>query len=85
MQIFNTDRTQLFAALETIPTDRPNRTDETQLTFAKLSPNVPTMPISWFYPGETAGDQLVYSPQQERQLSGGNQTTVLARNIPQVE
>lgn len=79
VQIFNADRTQLILALEVIPAERMNVTDDTQLTFGRVS-NRPLMLTSWFYPGETSGHEFVYSPQQESQLSEGNQITVMARN-----
>lgn len=85
VQIFNTDRTQLFATLEANTTERPNMTEDAQLTFAKPSPNEPMMLISWFYPDQTAGHRFVYSPQEESRLAGANRVTVMARNAPQVE
>src|SRR5689334_7256205 len=79
VEIFNADRTQLLATLEAVPTQRLNVTDDTQLTFGRVS-NRPFMLMSWFYPGELFGHQFIYSPQQESQLSEGSQITVMARS-----
>jgi len=82
VQIFNADRTQLFATLEANATERPNITKDTQLTFANLSPNRPITLISWFYPDQTEGHRFVYSSEQESQMIGASRTTVMARNAP---
>jgi hypothetical protein len=79
VEIFNADRTQLLATLETAPAQRLNVTDDTQLTFGRVS-NRPLMLMSWFYPGEFFGHQFVYSPQQKSQISEGSQITVMARS-----
>jgi hypothetical protein len=79
VEVFNADRTQLLATLQTITTERLNMTDDTQLTFGRV-PNRPIMLMSWFYPGQPLGHQFVYSPQQESQLSEGSQITVMARS-----
>lgn len=86
VQIFNTDRTQLLATVEANSTERPSMSEgNTQMTFAKLSPNEPILLVSWFYPDQTDGDRFVYSPQQESQIAGANRITVMARTAPQVE
>ncbi len=85
MQVFDRDRTQLLGTFLTLPTERPNLSDDVQLTFGRVSANAPMMAVSWFYPGEATGHELVYSPQRQSQLSEGDQITVLARNVPEVE
>ena len=77
IEVFNADRTQLLATVETIPTQRLNATDDTQLTFGRVF-NRPLILMSWFYPGEVVGHQFIYSPQQESQLSEGSRITVTA-------
>lgn len=79
VQVFNENRMQLLATMETIPTERANTTGETQLTFGRVS-NRPLILESWFYPGERLGHQFIYSPQLESRLSEGNQVTVTARS-----
>jgi hypothetical protein len=79
VQIYNADQTQVLLTLEAIPAERPNITDNTQLTFGRVH-NRPLMLMSWFYPGETLGHEFLYSPRQESQLSEGRQITVMARS-----
>ena len=79
VQVFNANRTQLLATMETISTERPDITSNTQLTFGRVS-NRPLLLISWFYPGENIGHQFVYSPQLESRLSEGSHVTVTARS-----
>jgi hypothetical protein len=79
VEIYNADRTQLLATVETITTQRSDISDDTQLTFGRVS-NRPLMLISWFYPGRLLGHEFVYSPQQESLLSEGSQITVFARS-----
>jgi len=79
VEVFNANRTQLLATMETISTERPDITSNTQLTFGRVS-NRPLMLVSWFYPGEKIGHQFVYSPQLESRLSEGSQITVTARS-----
>jgi hypothetical protein len=79
VQIFNADHTQVLLTLQAIPAQRTNITDDTQLTFGQVY-DQPLMLTSWFYPGETFGHEFLYSPQQESQLSEGNQITVMARS-----
>ena len=79
VQVFNANRTQLLATMETISTERPDITSNTQLTFGRVS-NSRLLLISWFYPGENIGHQFVYSPQLESRLSEGSQVTVTARS-----
>jgi hypothetical protein len=80
VQVFNADRTQLLDTIQTISTDRPNATSNTQLTFGKISNKQPVMLMSWYYPGDTIGHEFLYSPKRESQLSEGRQITVMARS-----
>lgn len=84
MQVFNSNRTQLLDTVETNTTERSNLSDDVQLTFSKLSPNRPILLVSWFYPDRKDGHRLVYSHQQENQLSDAGRTTVFGRTAPQV-
>jgi hypothetical protein len=78
VQIFSADRTRLIATLETVPTERSGRTGRTELTFVKLSPNVPAMLTGWFYPRRATGHEFVYSPKRERRVSGSEEIAVFA-------
>lgn len=81
VEVFNADRTELLATVQTISADRLNVTDKTQLTFGRVSNDRPIMLMSWFYPGETIGREFLYSPQRASQLSEGNSVTVIASAV----
>jgi hypothetical protein len=85
VQIFNLDRTQVLASIQTIPTIRPGATDHSELTFAEQSQKQPIALISWFYPGRVTGHEFVYAPREEARLSESEQITVMAQSAPLVE
>jgi len=84
VQVFNADRTHLYATMETIPSIRSNTTDDSELTFAKQSPKQPLALMSWFYPDRLTGHEFLYSPRQESRFSESQQITVMAQPAHQV-
>jgi hypothetical protein len=85
VRIFNADRTQLVATLETIPTQRPEANSHSELVFAEQSQNQPMALISWFYPGRVTGHEFLYSPREEARLGEDEQITVMALPAPLVQ
>jgi hypothetical protein len=53
VQIFNSDRSVLYATVLTINTESLTTTDKTTITFAEREPMQPQTILSWFYPGRT--------------------------------
>jgi len=84
LEIFNVDRTQLYATLQTIPTIRPATSDDSQLTFAEQSHRQPLALMSWFYPDRLTGHEFLYSPREESRFSEGQQITLMAQPAAQV-
>jgi hypothetical protein len=84
VQIFNVDRTQLYATVQTIPTIRTATSDNSQLTFAEQSQRQPLALMSWFYPDRLTGHEFLYSPREESRFSEGQQITLMAQPAPQV-
>ena len=78
VQIFNADRTQLYATLQTVAAERPNPTGDTVVTFAEQGPGRPEALLKWFYPGNMTGNKFVYSPQEEKELAQDKQQTIMA-------
>jgi DNA-binding beta-propeller fold protein YncE len=78
VQIFNLDRTMLYATILTINTERSNPTDDTSITFANRGSMQPETIVSWFYPGDESGHEFVYSNQEERELGQVKHHTVMA-------
>src|SRR5438128_627403 len=66
VQILNADETHIYATLETISDDRVDPSDKTVVTFEERQKGSPEAIKSWFYPGDTIGEEFVYMP------SGGN-------------
>jgi len=69
IQIFNEDKTELYATVLAIPNYRLAVTDKTIITFAERPAGKPQAVKAWFYPGEKFGHQFVYPKQQAVELA----------------
>ena len=78
IEVFNSDRSTLYATILTINTERSNPTDDTAITFANRGSMQPETIVSWFYPGDELGHEFVYSNQEERELAQVKHYTVMA-------
>jgi Protein of unknown function (DUF2911) len=78
VQVFNADRTVLYATLETIATDRPEPTDHTVVALAEPGAGQPDVLLKWFYPGRETGKEFLYPQQKEKELAQDKQQTVMA-------
>lgn len=78
VEIFNSDRTDLYATVQTITAERVHPTDDTAVTLAKQGPGKPDALLKWFYPGREVGNEFVYSKQEEKALAQGTQQTIVA-------
>jgi hypothetical protein len=74
IQIFNADRTTLYATLQTVPVERSEATGDTAITLAEPENGQPVL-VKWFYPGLLTGHEFVYPKQQEQQMSQAKQET----------
>jgi Protein of unknown function (DUF2911) len=83
VQIFNANRTVLYATLQTVSTDRPEPTDHTVVAVAEQGAGQPDVLLKWFYPGLETGNEFVYPKQKERELAQDKKQTVVA-NQPTV-
>ena len=77
VQIFNADRTVLYATLQTIPTERQEPTGNTVVTLAEQGTEKPEALLKWFYPGRETGNEFVYSKQTEKELAQAKQETIV--------
>jgi hypothetical protein len=75
VRIFNSDRSMLYATLQTIAADRPEMTGNTAITFAEQGMQPETI-VSWFYPGSGYAHQFQYSKPVEQELARAKQQTV---------
>ena len=83
VQVFNADRTVLYATLQTVATYRQEPTGDTVVTLAEQGTGQPEAFLKWFYPGREAGNEFVYPQQKEKELAQDQQRTVVA-NQPTV-
>ena len=82
VQIFNADRTVLYATMQTIATDRPEPAGYTVVTFAEQGAGQPDALLKWFYPGRDTGNEFVYPQHQEKELAQDKQQTIVASQAP---
>jgi hypothetical protein len=81
IQIFNSDRTVLYATLQTIPAERMDLTGETTITLAEPEAGKPDVLVKWFYPGRLTGHEFVYSKQQEQEIAHARQETFVGNQL----
>jgi Protein of unknown function (DUF2911) len=79
VQIFNSDRSMLYATVSTINTESLTTTYKTAITFAEREPMQPQTILSWFYPGHTPGHQFVYSNIEQQELAQAKHYTITAK------
>jgi uncharacterized protein involved in type VI secretion and phage assembly len=60
VQIWNRDETQLIATLLTVPDYRFDAPDAPRFEFDERPSNSPMALRTWFYPGESTGEEFVY-------------------------
>jgi hypothetical protein len=82
VQIFNAEGTRLYATLQTITAER-KPTGDTVVVLAQQPEGKPETLVKWFYPGNPAGHELVYSKQEEQQLARAQQQTIKAQQTAQ--
>jgi hypothetical protein len=78
VQIFNADRSTLYATVLTNNAERSNPTDNTAITFADRGSMQPETLVTWFYPGYTSGHEFVFSNHEEKELAQVKHRTVMA-------
>ena len=78
VQIFNADRTVLYATLQTVPTERQEPTGHTMVALAEQGAGQKDVLLKWFYPGNETGNEFLYSKQKEKELAQDKQQTIVA-------
>jgi len=61
VQIWNADETQILATTMTIPNTRFGRPDKSIFEFEERAGNSPMALKVWFYPGDSTGQEFIYS------------------------
>jgi hypothetical protein len=78
VQVFNQDRTQLFATILAIPNYRVEATDKTVIRFSETAAGAPNAVKEWFYPGDTFGHEFVYPKNRAVELAEASREPVPA-------
>jgi hypothetical protein len=78
VQIFNADRTVLYATLQTAATQRPEPADHTVVALVEKGTGEPHALLKWFYPGRETGNEFLYPTQMEKELAHDKQQTIMA-------
>jgi hypothetical protein len=81
VQIFNADRTVLYATVETISAERMQPTGGTTITLAEQGAGNPDALVKWFYPGRTIGHEFVYPKQQEQAVASATHETFVGSHL----
>jgi hypothetical protein len=78
VQIFNSNRSTLYATILTNAAERPEPTKDTAITFADRGSMQPEALVTWFYPGYKSGHEFVFSNQEEKEIAQVKHHTVMA-------
>jgi hypothetical protein len=78
VRIFNSDRSTLYATVQTITAERLQPTNNTTITFAQRESMPANAILTWFYPGHDSGHEFVYSKTEERELARARHQTIMA-------
>jgi len=79
VEIFNSDRSELYARVFTNNVETLAAANETMITFAERERMEPVTILSWFYPGQSFGHQFVYSRGEEQKLAQAKQRTEMVK------
>jgi hypothetical protein len=78
IQVFNSDRSTLYATVLAVTAERLQPTDNTTITFAERESTPTNAIVTWFYPGHNSGHEFVYSKSEELELARANHQTIMA-------
>jgi len=80
VRIFKADRSVVYAAVHTVPTQRKDIGDTT-ITLAQPENGQPDMLVKWFYPGRSTGHEFVYSRPQAQEIAHASQETLAGDHV----
>lgn len=79
VQVFNKDQSHVYATILAVPAERPEPAERTVLTFYETPASQPMFIRHWFYPGDTIGQEFVYSKDRAKYIANLSHTSVPAR------
>ena len=80
VQVFDKDRSKIFATILAIPAERNEPADETVITFNESPANTAPAIRYWYYPGDKRGQEFAYPKSQAATIANAAHTSVLAVN-----
>lgn len=78
VQVYDADGKKLITTFLAIPNRRLETTTDTVVRFAEVAPGQPQAMRAWFYPGQTVGQEMVYSKKRAQELAATANVTVPA-------
>jgi hypothetical protein len=78
VQVFDKDRSKIYATIIAIPAERNEPADETVITFNEAPANTAPAVRYWYYPGEKRGQEFAYPKSQAVLIANAARTSVLA-------
>ena len=79
VQVFNSDRTMLYATVFTVDARRSDTViGDTAITFATRGAMQPEAMVLWFYPGRNSGHEFLYPDADQKELAQVKRHTVIA-------
>ncbi len=81
VQIFNADETHIFSTILAINNYRLKPTDKTVLSFRERGEGQPEAIKAWFYPGNSFGQEFVYSKKRATELAKLENEPVVANPV----
>ena len=79
VQVFNSDRTMLYATVFTVDASRSDTgIGDTAITFAARGAMQPEAMVLWFYPGRNSGHEFLYPDADQKELAQVKRHTVVA-------
>lgn len=79
VQVFNKEQNHVYATILAIPAERQEPAERTILTFYETPASQPMFIRHWFYPGDTVGQEFVYSKDRAKYIANLSNTSVPAR------
>jgi hypothetical protein len=84
VRVYNASGTQVFATLQTVPTERRGETYEGSITLAQRQNGQPVALVTWFYPGMDTGHEFIYSKPMETELAQDTKQTLVGEHASMV-
>ena len=83
VEVFDKNETHLYGTFLAIPNYHLQPAGRTIITFKERAAGAPEAVRAWFYPGEKAGDEFIYSAAEARTIAAATGEGVLSQ--PEVE